>query len=319
MKIALIGPGIMDIPPPRWGAVEMVIWDTFNILNEAGHEVVIVNLPDTNLILDHINANAYDVIHLHYDVFAHLMPHLKAKVKILSSHYPFISDKQRYVSDGYDQTVKHVVNNKDYYIFASSQNDINSFVSQGADSSKISLSKLGVKTESYSFLESPVYNKTLCFSQIVDRKRQYQIQNIDNIDFVGRIDDYKFTNHTNYRGEYDRQKLNEEITKYTNFILLSKVENTTPLAVKEALICGLGVVVTDIVAQELDLDKEFITVLSQEQVNDLDYLKNSIANNKLISLNRRREIREYGINNFDYKNIILNQYVPALQKLLSQK
>lgn len=318
MKIALIGPGIMDIPPPRWGAVEMVIWDTFNILNEAGHEVTIVNLPDTNLILDHINSNAYDVIHLHYDVFAYLMPALKAKVKILSSHYPFINNKERYANDGYDKTVRHVVNNKDYYIFASSQNDIDSFVSQGADPSKIILSKLGVKTQSYTFLEAPVYNKTLCFSQIVDRKRQYQIQNIENIDFIGRLDDYKFTNHINYRGEYDREKLNQEITKYTNFILLSKVENTTPLAVKEALICGLGVVVTDIVAQELDSSKEFITVLSQEQVNDLEYLKNSIEKNKLVSLKRRKEIREYGINKFDYKNIILNQYIPKLFFLLNK-
>ena len=27
MKIALIGPGIMPIPPDGWGAVESLIWD----------------------------------------------------------------------------------------------------------------------------------------------------------------------------------------------------------------------------------------------------------------------------------------------------
>ena len=27
MKIALVGPGIMEIPPKGWGAVESLIWD----------------------------------------------------------------------------------------------------------------------------------------------------------------------------------------------------------------------------------------------------------------------------------------------------
>jgi len=207
MKIALIGPGIMEIPPPKWGAVEMIIWDNYNILKEAGYDVNIINTADKNLIIDHVNSNNYDVIHLHYDVFADLMPSLKVKVKILSSHYPYIGIKEKYISDGYDKTIKNVVNNKDYYIFASSQNDIDTFILEGADKTKIYLSKLGVKSESYSFLENPTYYKTLCFSQIVDRKRQYQIQNIENIDFVGRIDDFKFTNKENYLGEYERENL----------------------------------------------------------------------------------------------------------------
>ena len=28
MKIVLIGPGIMPIPPTGWGAVEILVWDT---------------------------------------------------------------------------------------------------------------------------------------------------------------------------------------------------------------------------------------------------------------------------------------------------
>ena len=34
MKITLIGPGIMEIPPKGWGAVEILIWDTKNALEE---------------------------------------------------------------------------------------------------------------------------------------------------------------------------------------------------------------------------------------------------------------------------------------------
>ena len=50
MKIALIGPGIMEIPPEGWGAVEMLIWDYTVILRELGHRVEIINTPDSCLL-----------------------------------------------------------------------------------------------------------------------------------------------------------------------------------------------------------------------------------------------------------------------------
>jgi len=316
MKIALIGPGIMEIPPPRWGAVEMVIWDNYNILKEAGYQVDIINTANHQIIVDTVNSNNYDVIHLHYDVFAFLMPHLKAKVKILSSHYPFIEKKEQYHADGYDRVINHIINNKDFYLFASSQKDINTFVSYGANKTNAFLFHLGVKYDSYDYMSNALYDKTLCFSQIVDRKRQFEIQHIDGIDFVGRLDDSKFVNKKTYLGEFDRNLLNKEITKYTNFILLSKTENTTPLVVKEALICGLGLVVTEPVAYELDILKPFISIIPEDKINDKKYIEDTINKNKYISKNMRDEIRNYGISKFDIKNILLNEYIPKIKQLL---
>ena len=40
MKIALVGPRIMEIPPKGWGAVESLIWDYATELGELGHEAV---------------------------------------------------------------------------------------------------------------------------------------------------------------------------------------------------------------------------------------------------------------------------------------
>lgn len=316
MKIALIGPGIMEIPPPRWGAVEMVIWDNYNILKEFGYQVDIINTPNHQTIVDTVNSNNYDVIHLHYDVFAFLMPYLKAKVKILSSHYPFIEKKEQYSVDGYDKIINHIINNKDFYLFASSQKDINTFVSYGADETNTFLCRLGVKCDSYDYNSNDLYDKTLCFSQIVDRKRQFKIQHIDGIDFVGRLDDLKFVNKKTYLGEFDRNILNKEITKYTNFILLSKTENTTPLVVKEALICGLGLVVTEPVAYELDLSKPYISIIPEDKINDKQYIEDTINQNKNISKNMRDEIRNYGISKFDIKNILLNEYLPKIKQLM---
>jgi hypothetical protein len=317
MKIALVGPGIMEIPPPRWGAVEMVIWDCATILRNAGHSVSIINTPNTQKIIDEINNDTFDIVHLHYDVFAYIMPFLKAKVKIISSHYPFINNIAQYKLDGYDKIIEHIINNKDFYIFASSQKDIKTFTSYGADVNKTFLCKLGVESNSYSFETTPTYNKTVCFSQIVDRKRQHVIQSIDSIDFIGRYDNSNFTNMKAYKGEFERKKLNNEITKYSNFILLSKEENTTPLVVKEALICGLGVVVSEAVAYELDTTLDFISVIEENKIHDLDYIQLVIEQNKKISILSRDRIRSYGINNFDISNIILNEYLVKLESLLN--
>jgi hypothetical protein len=316
MKICLVGPGIMPIPPNGWGAVEMLIWDYYNVLTSLGHEVEIINTPNKVEILQKIKDEDFDVVHVHYDVFSDIMSSIECKVKILSSHYPFISYPERYNYDGYNNQIGNIVNNSDFTIFASSQNDIDTFCKFGAIRENTFLSRLGVKHDSYDFSENSVYDKTICFSQIVDRKRQYLIQDLDNIDFFGRKDDKNFTNLNNYKGELDRDLLNKEITKYANFILLSSVENTTPLVVKEALICGLGVVVTDPVALELDKELDFITIIEEDKVSDLSYIKSKIEENKKISTSKRGEIREYGIRNFGIENILKNEYMKKIESIL---
>ena len=46
MKISIIGPGLMPIPPKGWGAVESLIWDMANALKDLGQEVQIINTTD---------------------------------------------------------------------------------------------------------------------------------------------------------------------------------------------------------------------------------------------------------------------------------
>lgn len=317
MKICLIGPGIMPIPPDGWGAVEMLIWEYYKILTEIGHSVDIININNKSEIINSVNEKDYDAVHLHYDVFSDVMSEIKAKVKIISSHYPYIGFPEKYMQDGYDKQIPNIVKNEDFYIFASSNRDIDTFVKFGADSKKTFLSILGVNEESYEYYESSAYDKTLCFSQIVERKRQYVIQDIDSIDFFGRLDDPKFRNYSNYKGEVPREFLNKEISKYSNFVLLSSVENTTPLVVKESLICGLGVVVSEAVALELDTDKDFISVIPEEKINDLVYLKYKIEENRSISASMRSEIRKYGVEKFGLRSILNKSYIHKIKEILN--
>ena len=94
MKIALVGPGIIEIPPKGWGAVESLIWDYATELGELGHEGTIINTPDRTQIIRELSEEQYDFIHVHYDVFYDIMDYIwatqpDAKLAI-SSHYPYI-------------------------------------------------------------------------------------------------------------------------------------------------------------------------------------------------------------------------------------
>tara|TARA_X000000368_G_scaffold180299_1_gene142342 strand:- start:389 stop:1366 length:978 start_codon:yes stop_codon:yes gene_type:complete len=319
MKIALVGPGIMEIPPPKWGAVEMLIWDYAIILKELGHRVQIINTQDKKLIKFEVEHGHFDIVHLHYDVFSDIITDLVPLCKrlIVSSHYPYINTPAMWGKDRYGEHFSAIRENKDFHIFASSKKDIDTFVDYGAVVDNIWLSKLGVRCDPYQFNEYAQFDRTLHFSQICDRKRQYLLEKFEPnmIDIFGRREPGRYRGR-HYGGELPREVLNQQITNYPNFILLSEVENTTPLVVKEALICGLGVVVSEAVAPELDTSKDFIDVIPEDKINDHDYISTVVDKNKRHSRQIRKEIRKYGIDTFGLENILAYEYIPKLQSLL---
>ena len=316
MRIAQVGPGIMPIPPDGWGAVEMLIWDYYQILTEQGHDVEIINTPHRTEILDEIWAGDYDAVHIHYDVFHDIFKQIDHPCLIVSSHYPFLNHPQMWSRDNYHAVMRTYSNNRNFHIMASSKKDVNTFITCGADKDRVFINRLGVRPEPYAFHHEARYDRTLCFSQITDRKRQYLIQDYEDVDFMGRLELGQFRNRQNYFGEVPREFLNHEITKYSNFTLLSDVENTTPLVVKEALICGLGVVVSESVAVELD-EQPFIRVIPERLINNDKYIRNALRDNREVSRKYRKEIREYGIQKFGLANILANEYIPTIEKLLA--
>ena len=259
-------------------------------------------------------------MHLHYDVFHDIIDDLVplCGALICSSHYPYVNTPHMWGRDGYGKVAQSFAKNLKFHLFCSSQKDIDTWISLGANPNRIWLSKLGVRPGPYKFDEFASWDRTLCFSQIVDRKRQYLLENIDTVDFMGRMEfGGKFNkNNPNYKGEVVREKLNEYITCYSNIALLSEVENTTPLVIKEGLICGLGVVCSEAVAPELDTSKPWIDVIPESKINNLEYVLETIENNKKVSKQHRKEIREYGIYEFGLENILAYEYIPKLESLL---
>lgn len=310
MKIALVGPGIIEIPPKGWGAVESLIWDYATELSELGHEGVIINTPDREQILSDLQEDEYDFIHVHYDVFYDLMDSIRkvcpnSKLAI-SSHYPYIDQPERHNFDGYSRIYKWLISNKNYYNFCISEKDYNTYLKDGARSDKLLICKNGAQHRDYNYTIKPEKSdRTLYLGKIEPRKRQDIYQSINTIDFVGHYTPTtSFDVEKNYLGEWDHQHKLEQVTHYGNMLLLSDGENGTPLVIKEALICGLGVVVSKYAAHDLDLSLPFVTVIDDEYWNDINYVEEMIIQNRKISLSMRDEIRDYGIRNFSWETLV---------------
>jgi glycosyltransferase involved in cell wall biosynthesis len=80
----------------------------------------------------------------------------------------------------------------------------------------------------------------------------------------------------------------------------------------EALSSGLGLVLSEFSTANLDLSLPFIDVIPESKIGDLDYVERIIRINREKSIGMRGEIRKYAEENFSWKKIIKNLYLPSI-------
>jgi len=320
MKLALIGPGIMPIPPDGWGAVESLIWDYALELEELGHTGNIINTPDWDEIIDYLNEDQYEFAHLHYDVFYPIMDRIAAETNTsklaISSHYPYIDQSHMHHRDGYDRTFDWIIKNKKYYVFCISKKDYQTFKNAGADESRLLLSENGANHKRFAYRKESVKpDRSLYLGQIYHRKKQWLYQSIESIDYVGQnTGATSFDPSINYLGEWSDDYKREHFTDYGSLVLLSDGENGTPLVVKEAMINGLGVVISKYAAHDLPNDLPFVTVIPDDKLEDISYVEEKIKENREISISMRDDIRQFAIDNFSWESLV-KLYAENIKKL----
>jgi len=312
MKITLVGPGIMSIPPKGWGAVEILIWDTKNTLNDLGHEVQIVNTKNPNEIISQINTFRPDFVHVHYDEFIGVYSYIQYP-KAITSHFGYLERPEMY--GGY-VNIANVFARVKPNIFCLSDGIKNTYESMmGIPENKLFVTPNGVNCEAFRYIETPEYSdRSLYLAKIDYRKRQHQFQSINSLWYAGNLADNRFNKNKNYLGEWSKDVLHNQLTEYGNLVLLSDGE-AHPLVCMEALAAGLGVVVTEWGKANLDQTKEFITIIPENKVNDIEYVESKILENRNYSINHRQEIKEYS-QNFDWVNIIKNYYIPSVMEVI---
>lgn len=319
----------MSIPPSGWGAVEILIWDYYNELCKLNHEVCIINKirnnskeqsnPNTQYcreLIDEINKDDYDFVHLHYDCLYHILPFINSKTIGFTSHYPYIDNESKHNNDDFKPILDFMINNNKYLNFMVSKKDIEFLIQKGADSKYLFLLENGINSNSFIFKEKGDFmNKTIYLGQINERKGQHKYCNLQNIDIIGPNVDNTSNNNTisNYKGSWSRNDVYIKLTEYGNLLLLSKGE-ADPLVVKEALICGLGVVINSSSSKNL-LPNEFITIIEDDKMDDLNYIQFKIDENREKSILIRKYIRQYAEDNFSW-NIYIKKYINNIYNFL---
>lgn len=312
MKISIVGPGEMPIPPTGWGAIETLIWDMQNALISLGHEVQIINEQNLEKIIHMINEYRPDFVHIHYDNFITLYPYIQYP-KAITSHFGYIGRPEMF--GGYANIVNYFAKVKPT-VFCLSESIKNVYkVLMNISEDNLYINPNGVNSKAFYFNDIPkYYDRSIYLAKIDYRKRQHLFQSIDSLWYAGNIADQRFNTNKNYLGEWSKETLYNELTNYGNLVLLSDGE-AHPLVCMEALACGLGVVVSQFGTANLDTTKEFIDVIPEDKINDISYVESIIIKNRNYSVLHRKEILEYS-KQFDWENIVKKYYIPNIKKVI---
>ena len=315
MKISIVGPGIMPIPPTGWGAVEILIWDQKLALEKLGHEVQIVNTQSPIDIIKQINSFRPDFVHIQYDDFIELYSYVQYPCAI-TSHFGYLEQPNRWDYYGARiakpfQDIKPNVFCLSYGIKEVYQNILN------IPANRLFVTPNGVNINEFNYVSNPKHpDRSIYLAKIDYRKRQHLFQSIKTLWYAGNVADTRFDQSKNYLGEWSKHTLYNNLTHYGNLVLLSDGE-AHPLVCMEALAAGIGVVVSQWGAANLDISKEFITVIPEDKINDIEYVESRIIENREYSVQHRDEIREY-VKQFDWTTVIKNIYIPTIENIIAK-
>ena len=315
MKISIIGPGIMPIPPTGWGAVEILIWDQKLALEKLGHQVDIVNTKSPVEIIQKINAYRPDFVHVQYDDFIELYPYIQYPCAI-TSHFGYLEQPNKW---GYyhDRIVKPFQRISPV-VFCLSDGIRDVYKNELLiNEDNLLVTPNGVNTSKFVTRDPKYPDRSLYLAKIDYRKRQSIFQSISSLYYAGNNADPNFNVNINYLGEWSKEYLYNNLTDYGNLVLLSDGE-AHPLVCMEALAAGLGVVVCEYGAANLDTSKDFITVIPENKISDLKYLEDEIIKNRDYSISHKDDIIKYA-SNFDWLNVIRDRYIPCVEKIIERK
>ena len=314
MKISIIGPGIMPIPPIGWGAVESLIWDMRNALTVLGHEVDIVNVNDPRKIIQKVNEFRPDFVHIHYDDWVGLYNYIQYPC-VCTSHFGYLERPEMF--GGYSNIANAFAQIKPR-VFCLSEGIKKIYqVLMDIPENNLYVSPNGVDCGSFNCVDTPDYpNASIYLAKVDYRKRQHLFQSITSLWYAGNIADERFDKTKNYLGEWSKKYLYENLTHYGNLVLLSDGE-AHPLVCMEAFAAGLGVVVSQWGKANLDSSKEFITIIPENKIKDIDYVEEKIKENRAYSLEHREEILNYA-QKFDWINVVKKHYIPNVKMVLSE-
>jgi hypothetical protein len=309
MKIAIIGPGSIEIPPKGWGAVEIIIHEYQTELRKLGWEVLVTNTRDHEQIVRQVEYFQPDFVHCQYDEHIDALTRVSCPHKAITSHFGYLEQVWRFPE--YLKNVhEKIVAAKDVRIFALSPSIADVYRSDGVAEYRLVVMPNGVRRDAFHVSPIPKYpDRSMYLAKVDFRKRQGRFQVWDlGIDFVGNLCPHTAVqsgfdpSRSDYLGEWSKADVYLHLTDYANLVLLSDGE-AHPLVCLEALAAGLGIVVSEWATANFDLAKPFIDVVPEERIHDREYIASVIESNRVKALAMRSEISAYA-SEFEWSRLI---------------
>jgi glycosyltransferase involved in cell wall biosynthesis len=314
MKIAFICSGVISVPPASWGAVEILVWEYYSNLVKNGHEVEIFNTKDLESVKKAIEKNKFDFVHLQNEDYLPFFENIQTERMAVTAHCGW-ADMYINYEPYYWKTFKSIIDTR-HYNFSLSEGIKNNYINFGANKDKIYITKNGVNTSLFSKDKQPYYrDRSIFLGRFERRKQQHKVSNKNlNIDFAGFGQELQLSETNKILGIWSKEECYKNLTKYPNLILLSESE-AHPLVCMEALAAGCGLVITEKCSANLDINKNFISIINDDVLENPDHnmLKEIIENNREISVNSREEIIEYS-KTFEWSKVV-SEYEKILEKI----
>ncbi|MDD9801375.1 MAG: glycosyltransferase family 4 protein [Deltaproteobacteria bacterium] len=317
MKIAFVCGGVVAYPPLGYGGIELGVWNYQRVLQKLGHEVQVVNvmkgpMPWRRLqIVRQLNAGAPDWVHIKVSKFFKLTRWLRCPQVVLQDQSPdaFFAD--------YAQI--HRALREKAQIICLSPRIRDNYLRAGADAARLHVIPNGLPVAEYHWAAEPKFpERSICLAVVNRRKRQHLLCGLPGLDFAGPIEDGAGFQRDHWLGEWSKETIRRHLTNYANLVLLSESEGHAN-ACLEALACGLGLVVSEAGAQNLNTSLPFIEVIPEERIPDRDFTAAAIARNRRIARSMRAEIRSYAARNFEIEELVKRRYLPLLQALAGKR
>lgn len=322
MKIAIIGPGgTTTIPPKGWGAVEILIHDSASSLAKLGHEVTIINDSRPADMINSVNSQYFDIVHVQYDDRIDIASSINCKNIVITNHYAYLEQPRIWALPGSPQhgwsNIFSGIASSGINIACLSPGIAAVYEAANVPKERIYVIKNGVRTDLFRFSNTPKYpDRSMYLAKIDYRKRQHVFQDIEGLYFAGNHTDARFNKQSDsYLGEWDKEKLYHELTEYANLVLLSDGE-AHPLVCMEAMTAGLGLVLSERATANLDLNLPFIDVIKESDIFDASLVSSIIKKNRETSIQYREEIKKYA-QTFSWDSVVKDLYIPTYSSIIN--
>ena len=283
-----------------------------------GHDIQILNDSNPNKMLNQMHEFEPDFVHINYDDWVPLYPHIKYPCAC-TTHFAYLNIDRRDMMGPYKERVFDMFSLIKPVVFGLSDTVNRAYqYLAGIPQEKLFLNPNGVMLDNFRVTDDPNHSEASIYLAKIDhRKRQFLFQKIKSLYYAGNIAEDRFDQSKNYLGEWKKETLFQNLTEYGNLVLLSDGE-AHPLVVAEAFSAGLGVVLSEWATANLDLNRKFISVVPEDMIYNTKYIEHKITQNREYSIHNRQEILDYA-KEFEWTRILTDYYLPNIEKVIDGK